>query len=71
VVFAARLFPELREVREATAGLRAVVDRHAEEIIEVQFDSPVVTLDMNRPEDYEAAKASYFAGTGRGPLFTA
>jgi hypothetical protein len=37
----------------------------------VQFDSPVVTLDMNRPEDYEAAKASYFAGTGRGPLFTA
>jgi molybdenum cofactor cytidylyltransferase len=71
VVFAARLFPELREVREATAGLRAVVDRHAEEIIEVQFDSPVVTLDMNRPEDYEAAKASYFAGTGRGSLFTA
>jgi molybdenum cofactor cytidylyltransferase len=61
VVFAASLFPELREVREATEGLRAVMERHSDDILEVQFDTPVVILDMNRPEDYEAARATYFS----------
>jgi CTP:molybdopterin cytidylyltransferase MocA len=61
VIFAATLFPELREVREATEGLRAVMERHADDILEVEFDSPVVILDMNRPEDYEAARATYFS----------
>jgi molybdenum cofactor cytidylyltransferase len=60
VIFAASLFPELREVREATEGLRAVMERHADHILEVVFDSPAVLLDMNRPEEYEAAKMSYF-----------
>jgi molybdenum cofactor cytidylyltransferase len=64
VVFAASLFPELREVREATEGMRSVMQKHEPEILEVPFDTPVVTLDMNRPEDYEAAKASYFVQTG-------
>jgi molybdenum cofactor cytidylyltransferase len=61
VVFPAALFSELREVREATKGMRAVMERHANEILEVEFDSPVVILDMNRPEEYEAARATYFS----------
>jgi len=61
-LFAATLFPELREVREATEGLRAVMERHANDVLEVEFDSAVVLLDLNRPEDYEAAKATYFSG---------
>jgi molybdenum cofactor cytidylyltransferase len=60
VAFARSLFPELREVREATEGMRDVMQRHEPEILEVPFDTPIVTLDMNRPEDYEAAKAGYF-----------
>ena len=61
VVFEAALIPELREVRESTAGLRAVMERHADDILEVEFDSQIVLLDMNRPEDYAAAKSTYFS----------
>lgn len=60
VVFAGRLAPELREVREATEGMRAVMQAHEDEIREVAFDTPVVVLDMNVPEEYEEAKTSYF-----------
>jgi len=60
VVFDARLAPELREVREATEGLRAVMQGHAAEVLEVPFDTPVVVLDMNVREEYEKAKTTYF-----------
>lgn len=60
VIFNARLAPELREVREATEGMRAVMQAHGDEVLEVSFDSPVVVLDMNLPEEYEEAKATYF-----------
>jgi len=60
VIFGRSLFSELREVREATEGMREVMQRHEADILEVPFDTPVVTLDMNRPEDYEAARATYF-----------
>jgi CTP:molybdopterin cytidylyltransferase MocA len=60
VVFDGRLAPELREVREATAGMRAVMQAHAGDILEVPFDTSVVLLDMNVPEEYEKAKATYF-----------
>lgn len=60
VVFDGRLTTELRAVSEATQGIRSVLQAHAGEILEVPFDSPVVVLDMNRPEEYEMAKATYF-----------
>jgi len=60
VVFESSLFPELREVREATEGMREVMQRHEADILEVPFETAVVTLDMNRPEDYEAARVTYF-----------
>jgi CTP:molybdopterin cytidylyltransferase MocA len=60
VVFDARLGPELREVREATEGLRAVMQSRAAEVLEVPFDTPVVVLDMNVREEYEKAKTTYF-----------
>jgi len=63
-VLAGSLLPELREVREATQGLRAVVERHQAEVHEVPFDSEVVLLDINRPEEYERARASYFQTSG-------
>jgi molybdenum cofactor cytidylyltransferase len=60
-VLAGSLLPELREVSEATEGLRAVIRRHAKDVKEVAFGTEVVLLDMNRPQDYQQARAGYFA----------
>ena len=57
VVLDGALLPELREVDEATQGLRAVLARHATEVREVPFDSAAVLLDLNTPEDYQRATA--------------
>jgi CTP:molybdopterin cytidylyltransferase MocA len=50
---------ELREVDEATQGLRAVLTRHAADVHEVPFDSPAVLLDLNTREDYQQAIARH------------
>lgn len=63
-VLAGSLLPELREVKEETQGLRAVIERHAEEVRELPFETPAVLLDLNRPEDYQEARASYFLPAG-------
>ncbi len=60
LIVSGSLLPELRQVQEATQGLRAVLQRHEHGIAEITFRSAVVLLDMNRPEEYEKAKASYF-----------
>ncbi len=54
--FDASLIPELASVREETLGLRDVMRRHAGQTQEVPFDSPLVLLDINSPEDYERAR---------------
>jgi molybdenum cofactor cytidylyltransferase len=59
-VLAGALLHDLRQAREATQGLRAIVQAHQTHVREVPFDTPLVLLDMNRPGDYERAKTSYF-----------
>jgi molybdenum cofactor cytidylyltransferase len=59
-IFDGSLIPELAAVREETLGLREVMRRHAEEVREVPFDSPLVLLDINSPEDYERARKTIF-----------
>jgi molybdenum cofactor cytidylyltransferase len=59
LVFSARLLPELETISEGKAGLREVMSRHAHEINWVPFDDPVVRLDLNTREDYEAALESF------------
>ncbi len=63
------LLPELREVNEETQGLRAVIERHAADVNELAFETSAVLLDLNRPREYQKARASYFApsGSGRAP----
>ncbi len=61
------LLPELREVNEATQGLRAVIERHAADVTELPFETSAVLLDLNRPQEYQKARASYFAPTGERP----
>lgn len=54
------LLPELRQVQEATQGVRALLTRHCGRVAEVPFDSPLVLLDINRPEEYDRARDTFF-----------
>ena len=54
--FAGRLLPELTQVEDRTLGLRAVIQRHEPEIQEVEVPSELIFLDLNTPEDYQAAR---------------
>ena len=58
-VFDASLLGELRSVRDESEGIRAIQQRYEGEILEVEFDSPVVVTGMNTPEEYEHARV-YF-----------
>ena len=54
-IFSLRLLPELLSIEEATQGIRAVMERHKAEAHQVPFDTPLVRLDVNSPEDYQEA----------------
>jgi molybdenum cofactor cytidylyltransferase len=56
------LLPELRQVRERSQGLRGLLEAHESDIVEVPFDTEVVLLGMNTPQEYEQVKAKYFEG---------
>lgn len=58
-VFSGKLIGELRTVSEERQGLREVVQRHASEIGEIPWDSDIVLMGMNTPEEYERALANY------------
>ena len=59
LMFSVRLLPELRLISERNQGLREVFERHRAEVTEVQFDDPVVRLDLNTPDGYERAYEAY------------
>ncbi len=58
VLFSGRLLGEMRDVQDATLGLRAVVYRHLDHQREVPIDSPLIHVDMNTPAAYTAALAA-------------
>ena len=58
VVFDASLRDELLAVEEATQGIRAVLQRHAADVREVEAATDEVLLDLNRPEDVAASQGS-------------
>lgn len=57
-VLAGSLLDELRDVREETEGLRALMQRHTAERVEVPLPDASVLLDLNLPEDYNAARGN-------------
>lgn len=63
VVLDGSLLPEMRNVREETLGLRAIIGQHMDEVSELEFDSDIVLLGMNTPDEYERARLAYFART--------
>jgi molybdenum cofactor cytidylyltransferase len=63
-VLAQALIPELRNVRDETLGLRGLIERYQASLREVAFETPVVLLDVNTPDQYREAHALFF---GRSP----
>jgi molybdenum cofactor cytidylyltransferase len=53
------LLPELRNVDEATLGLRAMIDRHLDRAESLPVANDALHVDLNTPSDYEAALAAY------------
>ena len=54
-VFAAALIPEMARISEQRQGVREVYEAHRDEVQRVDVDDPAVRLDLNTPEEYEAA----------------
>ena len=52
------LLPELLAIDEATEGMRAVTQRHAESTQRVELGAPELLWDVNTPEQYLAALAA-------------
>ena len=61
MIFSASLKPELERISEENQGIREVFVNHREQVSEVNFDDPVIRLDLNTPDTYEAAKKQYGA----------
>jgi molybdenum cofactor cytidylyltransferase len=61
LVFSPLLKSELEAISEERQGVREVLRAHRSEVNEVDIDDPIVRLDLNSPEEYEAAKARYGA----------
>jgi molybdenum cofactor cytidylyltransferase len=56
IVFDASLREELLAIAEGTQGVRAVVQRHAGDVLDVEIDDPAIHVDLNRPEDLERGR---------------
>jgi molybdenum cofactor cytidylyltransferase len=54
-IFSRELFPEMLEISEERLGLREVMLRHEEQVVELPMSSPVVLVDLNNPGDYKKA----------------
>ncbi len=61
VLLAGRLRGELLTATDEDRGLRGVIAAHADEIVDVPSDERCL-LDLNTPEDYEAALAALADG---------
>lgn len=59
IIFHRSLVPELLAVTEERQGIREVVSRHMDGLQRVEIGDPMVRLDLNTLEDYEAALARY------------
>ena len=58
IALSAALLPELLEIDEETQGIKAVVRRHSKSVNRTPLDNPGILLDLNTPEQYQAAVAA-------------
>ena len=57
ICLAGHLLPELRTVTEEAEGLRSIVKRHADHLVEVPVTAESVVWNLNDPAAYRAARA--------------
>ena len=57
--FDGSLLDELANISEEREGVREVIKKHEDSMNRVCFESSVVRLDLNTPEDYETARSIY------------
>ena len=56
LIFASGLLPEMLAITEEGQGLREVTHRHSGETYRMEVDTPIVTVDVNSPEDLQEAQ---------------
>lgn len=61
LLFSASLRGELESITDEGQGVREVFDVHRAEVNYVEFDDPIIRLDLNTPQDYESAVSKYGA----------
>jgi len=61
LVFSSILKGELEAISEERQGIREVLQAHGSEVNVVGIDDPIVRLDLNSREEYEAARTRYGA----------
>lgn len=52
LLFSGQLIPELRNIREETLGLRAIVTRFSSQIQTITFETDFIFRDLNTPDRY-------------------
>ncbi len=61
-LFASQLLPEMLGVQEETLGLRAILQRHRDDVQEIEIsgkEAETILLDLNTPQDYEKARKTW------------
>ena len=59
LIFDASILNQLSNISEEREGVREVMKRYDETMNREYFDNPVIRLDLNTPQDYEAALTEY------------
>jgi CTP:molybdopterin cytidylyltransferase MocA len=59
LLFDASLHGELSNISEEREGVREVTKKYDESMNRVYFENPVVRFDLNTPDDYRSARATY------------
>ncbi len=61
LIFSASLRHELSRISEGKQGIREVFQAHRDSVHEFAIDDPMIRLDLNTPDAYEAAVRRYGA----------
>ncbi len=56
ILFSEKLFTELLTITEETKGLRNIIQKYQNQLVEVPVHSPLIQLNLNTPHDYLGAK---------------
>jgi len=59
-ILSAALIPELRNVRDEALGLRGLIEQHQASLREMAFETAIVLLDLNTPDQYRQAHELFF-----------